>query len=452
MNNPGFQEDNSLVTFSRLRYSWEKKQRISFSTVIASILFYTLMFGPMIYFLVVLFNQIRDYPLSSLELSTSLLLISHILFYLLLIVSHRRIPLIMVYAYESRRYLKARGIDSAYKARYYIIILSLLLFVFLPYFLVLPFPDSQFLSEQFKSVNFSLITPLLVTLFLFPLCSPIQNYLNTFQSFKTHMNSYFTPDKVEVNGKRNRRKFRMSYSLDEISSFVLLKIPITLDFEKEKIRPPPPEDIALLYLLDTLGNAHICSYYIQGSQLIQDVHSFLSKQYPDIKTEILIAEDSSDLESFFPLGETKNFTYLFGTSFVSPFFYPYMVIPRGIDPSKNLSDSPSFRFEQLSSDGSNSLTENLTFESLRSRYHTDLQIAQNYFLPAVPWMLVAILFSFILPISGYSYFGDEESVYFFLVLALLSIYIGPPRKWYLPGLQSAPSLLTIALIILILIA
>ena len=104
MYNPGFQDDNSLVTFSRLRYPWEKNQRVSLSTVIilASILTYSLMFGPIIYFLVVLFKQIRDYPLSSLDLSTSLLLISHILFYLLLIVSHRRIPLFMLYAYESR--------------------------------------------------------------------------------------------------------------------------------------------------------------------------------------------------------------------------------------------------------------------------------------------------------------------------------------------------------------
>ena len=407
----------------------------------------------MIHFVVVLFTQIRDYPLSSLELSTSLLLISHILFYLLLIVSHRRIPLIMLYAYESRRYLKARGIDSAYKARYYIIILSLLLFVFLPYFLILPFPDSQFISEQFKSVNFSLIGPLVVTLFSFPICSALLNQANTSSSFKTHMHSYFTLDKVEAKGKRNRRKFRMSYSLDEISSFVLLKIPETLDFEKEKIRPQPPDDIALLYLLDTLGNAQICSYYIQGSQLIQDVHSFLSKQYPGIKLETLIPKDSSDLASFFPLGKSKNLRYLFGTSFVPLFFYPYMVIPRGIDPSKNLSDSPSFRFEQLSSNESNSLTGNLTFESFRSRYHTELQIAESYCYRAFPWILVAIICGLVLSFSGYSYFGDdEEPAYFFMVLALLSLYIGPPRKWYLPSLQSAPSLLAIALIILILIA
>ena len=267
------------------------------------------------------------------------------------------------------------------------------------------------------------------------------------------MNSYFTPDRVEVKGKRNRRKFRMSYSLDVISSFVLLKIPETLDFEKEKIRPQPPEDIALLYLLDTLGNAQICSYYIQGSQLIQDVHSLLNKQYPGIKLETLIPKDSSDLASFFPLGESKNLRYLFGTSFVPLFFYPYMVIPRGIDPSKSLSDSPSFRFEQLSSNEYNSLTENLTFESLRSRYHTELQIAESYVFSAVPWILVASIGGLVLSAFRFSYFGDdEESAYFFMVLALLSMYIGPPRKWYLPSLQSAPSLLTIALILLILIA
>ena len=165
MRNSGFQDDNSLVTFSRLRYSWEKINKIPLSTVtvLFSILLYTLMFGPIIFFLVVLFTQIRDYPLSSLDLPTFLLLISHILFYLLLIVSHRRIPLHMLYAYESRRYLKDRGIDSAYKPQYYIIVLSLLLFVFLPYFLILPFPDSQFISEQFKSVNFSLTLPLVKT-------------------------------------------------------------------------------------------------------------------------------------------------------------------------------------------------------------------------------------------------------------------------------------------------
>ena len=130
-----------------------------------------------------------------------------------------------------------------------------------------------------------------------------------------------------------------------------------------------------------------------------------------------------------------------------------MVIPRGIGSSKNLSDSPSFRFEQLSSNESNSLTENLTFESLSRRYHTELQISESYFFPAVPWILVAIICGTIPSFFGFSYFGDDEaSAYFFMALALLSMYIGPPRKWYLPSLQSTPSLLTIALIILILIA
>ena len=146
--------------------------------------------------------QIRAYSLSSLELSTSLLLLSHILFYLLLVISHRRIPLIMYYVYQSSRYLQARGFNYRYKTRYYIIVFSLLLFIFLPPFLIVLFSDSQFISEQLKNVNNSLALPLTLVLLLFPFIFIAVREFNTSLSFNTHAHSYFTHKGVEIKGER----------------------------------------------------------------------------------------------------------------------------------------------------------------------------------------------------------------------------------------------------------
>ena len=454
MHNPGFQDDHSLATFSRLRYPQEEYDKLELFELLTFILAYFILFIPYIVFLVVLYTQIRTYPLSSLEFSTSLLLLSHILFYLLLLVSHRTIPLIMYYVYQSGRYLQTRGFDYEYKAGYYIIICSLLLFIFLPYFLIVLFSDFQFISEQFKSVHHSLTLPLVVTLLTFPMISLILNYAHTSRSFKTHAHTYFTHKGVEIKGKRARMKFRMFYSLAEISSFALLKIPSTLDFEKEDLLSIPPEDFAILYILDKLGNAHICSYYIQGNQLIQDVYSFLSKQYSDIEIEILIPEDSSDLNPFFLIEDRKNrktrknLKFLLETAFVTYFFYPYMVIPGEMEPSKYLPDPSPLRIKQLPPTDSKILTENLTFKSIRERYNSEQEIMFDYTFPILLSVIIVIPCGLVLAFSGSQFFGEDSYLGIIMISFILSFYICPPKKWNHFGLQSAPNSLLIALTVL----
>ena len=454
MHNPGFQDDYSLVTFSRLRYPWEKYDKFQLSRLPISIMRYCVMFFPYILLLIILYIQLRIYPLSSLELSTSLLVISHILFYLLLLVSYRKLYLILdFYGYQSRRYLEARGFDSAYKTRHYVIVIGIFLFVFLPHFLIVLFSNSRFISEQFKSFTYSLTLSLVTLLIFFPSAFFVIDSWNTYRSLNTHAHSYFTHEGIEVNGKINRRKFRMFYSLNEISSFVLLKIPNTLDFRKERIQDIPPEEFALLYILDTLGNTHICGYYIQGSQSILDVYSFLSKQYPNIKIEALNADESSDIKPFFAIKPSKKtLRYLWETAFVTPFYYLNTVVPKEIDPSKNYSDNFPSRSKKLLSTGSNSLTENLTFKCIRSRYKSNGEIAESYFFPIMPWVAIAVLSVFIFFFSfDRSYFGGELNMLAFALQSLLGFYTYPPRKWYLPGLQSVPSLLVITLALLIVI-
>ena len=412
------------------------------------------MFSPFILFLVILYTPLRVYPLSSLELSTSLLVISHILFYLLLLVSYRKLYLILdFYGYESRRHLETRGFDPAYKTRYYVIVIGIFLFVFLPHFLIVLFSNSRFISEQFKSFTYSLTISLVLLLIIFPLSIFLIDFRNTYLNLNTHAHSYFTHKGVEIKGEINRRNFRMFYSLNEISSFVLLKIPNTLDFRKEGIQDIPPEEFALLYILDTLGNAHICGYYIQGSQLILDVYSFLSKQYPNIKIEALNAEESSDIKPFFAIRPpTRTLRHLWQTAFVTPFYYPNTVVPKEIDPSKNYSDDFPSRSKKLLSTESNSLTENLTFKSIRSRYKSNEETAESYFFPIMPWVTIAVLSVLIFFFFfDRSYFGSEFNMLSFALQSILGFYTYPPRKWYLPGLQSVPSLLVITLVFLIVI-
>ena len=454
MHNPGFQDDYSLVTFSRLRYPQENYNKLELSMLLIFIPTYLALFVPYFYFLVILYIQIRAYPLSSLELSTSLLLLSHILFYLLLLVSHRTIPLFMIQVYQSGRYLQTRGFDYAYKAKYYIIIFSLLLFIFLPYFLIVLFSDSQFISEQFKNVHNSLTLPLVATLTGFPITSLILNYAHTSRSFNTHAHSYFTHKGVEIKGKRTRMEFRMFYSLAEISSFVLLYIPNTLDFEKEDLLSIPPEDFALLYILDKLGNVHICSYYIQGSQLIQDVYSFLSKQYSDIEIEILIPEDSSDLNPFFLFEDRsnrktrKNLRFLLETAFVPYFFYPYMVIPGERDTSKYLPDPSPFRNRQLPPTDSKILTESLTFKSIRERYNSEQDIGFDYIFVILLSVITMIPCGVVLGFSSSRFFGENRFIGIMLISFLLLFYICPAKKWNHLGLQSVPNSLLIVLTVL----
>ena len=453
MHNPGFQDDNSLVTFSRLRYPWEKYDKFQLSRLPISIVRYLVMSSPYILFLVILYTQLRVYPLSSLELSTSLLVISHILLYLLFLVSYRKLHQPMdLDAYQSKRHLEARGFDSTYKTRHYIIISGIFLFVFLPHFLIVLFSNSRFISEQFKSFTYSLTVPLVLLLIIFPMFIFVLASENGYKSLNAHAHSYFTHAGIELKGEINRTKFRMFYSLDEISSFVLLKIPNTLDFRKERIHDIPPEEFAVLYILDTLGNAQICGYYIQGSQSILDVYSFLSKQYPNIKIEALNAKKSTDIKPFLPIRpHKKTLRYLWGAAFLTPLYYLNTVVPKEIDPSKNYSDDFPSRSKKLLSTGSNSLTENLTFQSIRSRYKSNEEIMGSYLFPIVPWYLIAFISVFIFFFSDASYFGGELNMIFFAFQPILGVYSYPPKKWYLPSLQSVPSLLTIVLIPLILI-
>ena len=451
MHNPGFQDDYSLVTFSRLRYPLENYEESQLLGLPISLLYYSIMLSPYMIFLAILYTQLRVYPLSSLELSTSFLIISHILFYLLLLVSHRRLYLLTDHAYQSRKYLEARGFDSAYKIRHYILITGIYLFAFLPYFLIILFSNSRFISEQFNSFTYSLTIPLVLLLIFFPGFLFALDFINTSRSFNSHAHSSFTHAGIEIKGDRSRKKFRMFYSLDEISSFVLLRVPNTLDFKKENINPTPPEDFALLYILDTLGNAQICGYYIQGIQLIQDVYSFINNLYPGIKIEILNAEKSADLRSFMLVRGIKNLRYLLEIDFLTPFYYPNTVVPKKIDPSENYSNTFPLSSKNLSTTEFNSFTESLTFKSLRNRYKSNSEILESYCAPITTWVILAVLCVVILFFFDESYFGHIVNMIAFAALSALGLHTPPPKKWYLPGLQSVPSLFVITLVILIVI-
>ena len=476
MHTRGLKND-SLVTFSRYRepiareqfdnlssppgllqsLSLEMKQRnkILFFLEISSTLF-SLSF-PYLLLLVALSLAVPLIlsNLNPLDIYTILLLIYTGTFLAVFALSLPKLH-ILIQVIESRLYLKSRNIDFRHTKRYYVLILAIFFFVSLPNFLVIIFFNSSFISDDFIKITVWWYGFLLLTFFS-PGFYALPNLID--KSFGNHMHTYFTDKGLSILGQWRGQNYQMNFLKNDISSFVFVLIPYLELLTHHGTKPaflvpeePVPDGLSILYVRDQSGGLHLCSYFIQGRQLVQDVDACLAKHYPEVKIETV--EDNAKFLSFIPndflsfFASNKRFTTL-----KTPFLYPRFIKPiQKHNPPLSNTPLPSAPDKSIKVENN----ENTSFQtsSISNFLSFGYPSAGSKTLFSVGY--VAVLTSIVIVLSTCAIFfgailqGTDISLsslidwdpWFFMATMILPLialgitncFVSMPKKWYRPGL------------------
>ena len=480
MHTRGLKND-SLVTFSRYRdpvareqfdnltsppgllqsLSFEMKHRnkIVFFFKLSFIFFFLSV--PYLYLLLVLYLTVPVFlfNLRPLDIYSILLIIYTRTLLIVLVLSFQKIS-ILTQVIESRLYLKSRNTDFRYTKRYYVPILAIIFLVSLPYFLVEIFLKSSFISKEFENITTEWYGILFLSIFVF-LCFLALSYLIN-KSFGIHMHTHFTDKGIKIHGQWRGQNYQMNFLTNDISSFVLITVPYSELLAYYKTRPAflvpkktLPEDISILYLKDQTGSLHLCSYFIQGKQLIQDVQTLLIKHYPEVKIEIVKEKDTKDLHSF-PYKSLSFFlTNKTFNALKTLFFYPRFIRPLQKDahPLSNIplpsASEESIKIENNENTSSKnpSISRFLSDETQFAEFKLLVSIFISMLVAFVAWIFSMLLIAFWLQFRGPSVdASDLLTVPFFLPQAAIlgaGTIISMPKKWYQPGLASVCYLVVI---------
>ena len=483
MHTRGLKND-SLVTFSRYRdpiareqfdnlssppgllqsLSFEMKQtnKILFFLKMSLILFFLSL--PYLLFLVALYLAVPLIlsNLNPLDIYTILLLIYTGTSLAVFVFSLPKLH-ILIKVIESRNYLNSRNIDFRYTTLYYVVILAILFLVSLPNFLVIIFFNSSFISDNFINITVWWYGFLFLTLLLSMFFLILPDVMG--KSFGNHMHTYFTDKGLSILGQWRGQNYQMNFLKNDISSFVFVLVPY-LELLAYHGTKPVPEELSILYVRDQSGSLHLCSYFIQGRQLVQDVHARLTKHYPEVKIEPVegninfLGNPPDNFLSFF--ASNRSFDAL-----KTPFLYPRFIKPiKKHKPS--LSNTPlpsapdnSIRVENNTNTSfeTSSITKFLSSGYSSAENTTFFSIGYVVVFTSIVIVLSACVMFFWAILQGANillYLSKDSDSGFFIAtmilpltaLAVTNSFVSMPKKWYRPGLIYICPLLIILFTIL----
>ena len=479
-------KDDSLVTFSRHRDPAAREQfdnltsppgllqSLSFEMKHTNkiLFFFKLSFiffclsVPYLYFLLVLSLTVPVIlsNLNPLDIYSILLIIYTRTLLIVLALSFQK-AYIFIQVIESRIYLKSRNINFRYTKRYYALILAIIFLVSLPYFLVEIFINSSFISDEFINITTSWYLILLLAMLFFLGFIALPYLIN--KSFGIHMHTHFTDKGIKIHGQSRGQNYQMNFLTNDISSFVLITVPYSELLAYYKTRPAflvpkktLPEDISILYLRDQQGTIHLCSYFIQGKQLIQNVQALLIKHYPEVKIEIVKDKEIKDLHGF----PYKSLSFFMNNktfdALKTIFYYPRFIRPLQKD-TNPLSNAPLPSASEESIKVENNENTSLKNPSISRFLSDDKLSADNQLLFS---MTISMLITFVAWIFCMSFIlfwmqfrGLSEDVtnlfspsFHLPLVAILGVgtIISMPKKWYHPGLASVCYLVVILITLL----
>ena len=466
-------KNDSLVTFSRYRNPVAREQFDNLTSppgLFGSILFemkqtnkilfflkfsllLSLFFPPYLFLLFIFYRSFQFVfsNLNSLDIYTILLLIYTRTLLTVLVLSLPKLCS-LTQVIESRSYLKSRNIDFRYTNQYYALILVIILLASLPNFLFIIFFNSSFMSDDFIntidwSYRFLILIMLLSGSFLVAFPHLIA------KSFGIHMHTHFTDKGIKIHGRWRGQKYQMNYLANDISSFVLVTVLYSELLAYYETRPaflvpkkPLPEDISILYLRDRFGSLHLCSYFIQGKQLVQDTQALLIKHYPEVKLEIVKDKEVKDLRGF----PYKSLSFLVSNktfdALKTIFFYPRFIKPLKKEklPMSNISPLASEESIKIENNANTSLKNPSIWRFLSNDYPSaDIEVVFTAAIPMIitfilmPLSAFVMLFWFILrevnDMRAYDLF-EMSLLLPPVILGIINGFVSMPKKWYHPGL------------------
>ena len=354
---------------------------------------------------------------------------------------------IIVNAFESRENANSRGFNFTHSPSYYLLVLMGMTLLFIPT-TFFAFTD-PITSEDIRlgAAYFYLFFAVLALLAAF---FHVGYAFLINRNYSVHMHTQFTTQNLRINGKLRGYKYLMTYDRDEIASFILIKFAYSLlsknqdDTTPSFLIPkkPLPEDFSILYLSTKSGSLHLCSYFIQGKELTEDISAFLTQQYPDIPIHIQKPRDNN--LSDFPY---RSLSFLPGNRTLpglrTPFLFPSSIKLQKIESSSLES------FEMTSeTDVVNKFAE-YSFGAFLKRPEYAFESIRLIPLYAMGVLLTVWTISIFPLVSLYSQHMDMDvllnqfvTMYLLLFFTMVccASAICPPKRLYLLGLAAIPSI------------
>ena len=439
--NPGFPKNIRLLVKDRGKrdyLGWYGS--IMFSFLMASVPYIILIIG-----VALIFRSFSS--TASQDVYTFLFLIYCSIVMIFFMLSYHKL-LVLLRISESTKYIQKQEFSYRYKFRYIFWVLLALFIVGLPVLLVLTIPDSSFISETSKMIVTHFLFYMSASLSFFLLFNFGFEVLGSWYNYNTRMITSFESTNINIKGNILGEKYNMHFTIQDVEAFILLKLRnITLlqnvpGLPRSKYES---EEFRILYLIDSFGYPHLCTYYIQGGTAVQQLLSFLAKQYPGKTIEILGDGDFRDVGYRDAERALKAYSvFLSGASFMpfgirTPFFFPSFISLKEKKSNVEIPDFSDKRVPVVKMSGVAGETGSAFISSFKKLGKSEISYRFKIILTTLICASVALVAVFLSP---------SVVLAFAFVMTCFTPFLPPGKRWYRPGVNFLPTLSVLLLIIL----
>ena len=365
--------------------------------------------------------------------------------------------------YQSRVYLDRRGYNYRYTVKHYLYTLFTLSLYSFPIVLI-----ATIGYERINEINMAFSSDTTLTLqgniglllpWLYLAASIYAGFTvnrrrpgnGTYElTSDNYMQTYFSNEKIVVEGKYSKKSYDFSFTRDEIRSFVVLllrkevfyKLPNDALIGKRSFMEDNEfRDTLIVYLEDKRGYLHNISYYVQEEELQEKIILTLKEKYwvPVTRVQVQSLRELKNMGvttiDFFLLGVRS-----FGIKEGEKFFNIKRWASLGTQVSSSEFIKKEKKREQMSDDLQVNETRNWGRESsITPLRDSNINLGDKLLSPYWYGMNDTIVWLMVIGVAVLNgVITDSLSIFFLTFLLGAPCFVIPTKKWYHLGIDKLP--------------